>query len=81
MGVDPAMSGEVQKQGHRATVLELMPSGIVKVELENRQRVLAHPAGTRDIQFVRLRPGDQVEVTLSPRDHTRGRITGGSRKS
>ncbi|MFN7650922.1 MAG: translation initiation factor IF-1 [Acidobacteriota bacterium] len=68
-------------QSHRATVLELMPNGIVKVELENRHQVLAHPAGTREVQFIRLRPGDLVEVTLSPQDHRRGRITGASRKS
>jgi translation initiation factor IF-1 len=68
-------------QSHRATVLELMPNGIVKVELENRHQVLAHPAGTREGQFIRLRPGDLVEVTLSPQDHRRGRITGASRKS
>jgi len=80
VGVDPAMSCAVPMQIYRATVLELMPNGIVKVELENRQQVLAHPAGTREVQFIRLRPGNQVEVTLSPQDHTRGRITGASRK-
>jgi len=66
---------------HIATVVELMPNGIVKVELENRRQVLAHAAGKKEIAFVRLRPGDQVEVTLSLQDNTRGRITGALRKS
>lgn len=72
------MSSGAHGQIHRATVVEIMPNGIVKVELENRQQVLAHAAGIREVQFVRLRPGDQVEVSLSPQDHTRGRITGAS---
>ncbi|MCX6587383.1 MAG: TOBE domain-containing protein [Acidobacteria bacterium] len=67
-----------QGQNHPATVVEVMPNGVVKVELENRQQVLAHAAGVREVQFVRLRPGDKVEVSLSPQDHTRGRISGGA---
>lgn len=68
-------------QVHPAIVMELMPNGIVRVELENRQQVLVHAAGVREVNFVRLRPGDKVEVTLSPQDHTRGRITRATRKS
>ena len=58
-----------------ATVLELMPNGIVRVELVSRQQLLAHTAGVREKNFVRLRQGDRVQVELSPFDHTRGRIT------
>lgn len=57
-----------------ATVLELMPGGMVRLELENRSEVLAHPAGARVLNTTRLRPGDRVEVALSPHDGTRGRI-------
>lgn len=56
------------------TVIELLPSLKARVELENRRRVIAHPAAASKINFVRLRPGDQVAVVLSPRDETRGRI-------
>jgi translation initiation factor IF-1 len=59
-----------------ATVLEEMPNGLYQVELENKHRVLAHPVGTVKRNFVRLRPGDQVKVELSPHDFTRGRIVG-----
>ena len=58
-----------------ATVLELMPNGMVRLELVSRQQVLAHPAGVRETNFVRLRQGDRVEVEVSPFDATRGRIT------
>lgn len=56
------------------TVIELLPSAKVRVELENRRRILAHPAAASRINFVRLRPGDQVAVSVSPNDQTRGRI-------
>ena len=52
-----------------------MPNGVYRVELENRKVALAHPAGEKARNFVRLLPGDRVEVVLTPHDLTRGRIT------
>jgi translation initiation factor IF-1 len=43
--------------------------------LEGQQKVLAHLVGAVKRNFVRLVPGDRVEVELSPHDPTRGRIT------
>ena len=57
-----------------ATVLEEMPSLVYRVELERKQKVLAHAPGNSKRNFVRLLPGDRVEVELSPLDPTRGRI-------
>ena len=57
-----------------ATVMEERPSAIYAVRLENQQQVLAHVVGTVKRNFVRLAPGDRVEVELSPHDPTRGRI-------
>ncbi len=62
--------------GMVATVLELLPNAVCRLELENRRQVLAHGAGAGERNFVRLRPGDRVRVTLSGEDPTRGRITG-----
>jgi len=45
------------------------------VKLENQQQVLAHVVGAVRRNFVRLVPGDRVEVELAPHDPTRGRIT------
>ena len=56
------------------TVIELLPSQKCRVELENRRRVIAHLAAATKINFVRLRPGDQVAVVIAERDETRGRI-------
>jgi len=56
------------------TIVELLPSQKCQVELENRRRVIAHLGAASKINFVRLRPGDQVAVVLAARDETRGRI-------
>jgi translation initiation factor IF-1 len=58
-----------------AEVVEERPSAIYVVLLENRQKVLAHLVGAVKRNFVRLVPGDRVEVELAPQDPTRGRIT------
>jgi translation initiation factor IF-1 len=57
-----------------AIVVELLPNAVVRVKLENQGLVLAHPAAATKTNFVRVRPGDRVEVALSPHDPGRGRI-------
>ena len=58
-----------------AIVVEERPSAIYQVVLDGQQKVLAHLVGAVKRNFVRLVPGDRVEVELSPHDLTRGRIT------
>jgi translation initiation factor IF-1 len=57
-----------------ATVVEERPRLIFEVVLPAQQKVLAHLVGVVKRNFVRLVPGDRVEVELSPHDPTRGRI-------
>ena len=57
-----------------AVVVELMPNAVVRVKLENQDLVLAHAASVTKTNFVRVRPGDRVQVALSPHDPGRGRI-------
>lgn len=59
----------------RATVLEPLPNAMFKVELENKHQILAHISGRMRKHFIRILPGDEVLVELSPYDLTRGRIT------
>ena len=68
------MKDEREKE-FAATVVELLPSAMYRVELETREQVLAHAVGATARNFVRIRPGDRVQVALSPHDRTRGRIT------
>lgn len=57
-----------------ATVLERLPNGMFRVELDNQHRVLAHISGKMRKNFIRILAGDKVAVELSPYDLTRGRI-------
>ena len=57
-----------------ATVVEERPAAIYAAKLDSGQLVLAHLVGTVKRNFVRLVPGDRVEVELAPHDPGRGRI-------
>ncbi len=57
-----------------ATVVELLPAAAYRVELDNGARLIAHAAGARETNFVRLRVRDRVLVELSAHDERRGRI-------
>ena len=46
-----------------------------RVELENGHKVLAHISGKMRMHYIRILPGDKVQVELTPYDLTRGRIT------
>ena len=71
MGADKALAGARVE----AVVIAERPRLTFEVVLENRQKVLAHLVGVVKRNFVRLVPGDRVEVELSPHDPTRGRIS------
>ena len=55
-------------------VVEALPNAMFRVELENGHRVLAHVSGRMRMNFIRILPGDQVTVELSPYDLAKGRI-------
>jgi translation initiation factor IF-1 len=57
-----------------AVVVEELPSLLYRLELNNKAQVLAHGAGSANRNWVRLLPGDRVEVELGEHDLTRGRI-------
>jgi translation initiation factor IF-1 len=57
-----------------ATVLEELPSLLYRLELGNKMQVLAHGAGAAERNWVRLLPGDRVEVEFAEHDPTRARI-------
>ena len=65
MGADETVTG---------TVVEERPALVFEVRLDTQQKVLAHLVGHVKKNFVRLVPGDRVEVELSPHDPGRGRI-------
>ena len=56
-------------------VLEILPGGTFRVELENKHTVVAHVSGKIRMNYIRILPGDTVTIELSEYDLTRGRIT------
>ena len=56
-------------------VVEALPNTQFKVELENGHSIIAHISGKMRKHYIRLVPGDKVEVELTPYDLTKGRIS------
>ena len=64
---------EVIKLG--GTIVDALPNTQFRVELENGHIIIAHMSGQMRKNFIRLVPGDKVEVELTPYDLTKGRIS------
>ena len=56
------------------TVTQVLPGTMFRVELPGQRNVLAHISGKMRKHFIRIVPGDKVEVELSPYDLTKARI-------
>ncbi|MBQ3266589.1 MAG: translation initiation factor IF-1 [Atopobiaceae bacterium] len=56
-------------------VRETLPNAMFNVELENGHVILCTISGKIRMNYIRILPGDKVDVEISPYDLTRGRIT------
>lgn len=56
-------------------VKELLPNTMFKVELENGHIITAHISGKMRMNYIKILPGDNVTMEMSPYDLTKGRIT------
>lgn len=63
-----------KKEKVEGKVIEALPDATFKVELENGNQVLAYVAGRLKLYKIKIVPGDEVVVELSPYDKNRGRI-------
>lgn len=60
----------------KGIVEEKLPNAMFRVKIVDSDHVvLAHVSGKIRKHFVRILPGDEVQLELSPYDLTRGRIT------
>ena len=57
-----------------AKVVEALPNTTFRVELDNGHKALAYLSGKMKKNLIKILPGDEVTVQLSPYDLTRGRI-------
>ena len=57
-----------------ATVVEVLPNNLFRVELANGHRFVAHTSGKMRLNFIRLMAGDKIRVEMSPYDLSKGCI-------
>jgi translation initiation factor IF-1 len=55
-------------------VLEALPNTMFRVKLADSRVILCHLSGKMRMNYIRIMPGDQVRVEVTPYDLTRGRI-------
>jgi translation initiation factor IF-1 len=56
-------------------VVEALPSTMFRVQVDDGPQVLATVSGRMRENYIRILPGDRVNVELSAYDLSRGRIT------
>ena len=69
------MAGQKEVIKMRGKVVEALPNTQFKIELENGLSIIAHISGKMRKNYIRLVPGDKVDVEMTPYDLTKGRIT------
>jgi translation initiation factor IF-1 len=78
VGADETVGEGIRDQGSgirvSGVVVKERPQSVFEVKLDSQQTVFAHLVGVVERNFVRLVPGNRVEVELMPHDPTRGRI-------
>jgi translation initiation factor IF-1 len=61
----------IQQDG---TVLESLGNAMFRVELENGHSIIAHISGKMRMHYIKIVPGDKVQLEMSPYDLSKGRI-------
>ena len=67
-----AKQASIQLDG---TVIESLGNAMFRVELENGHQIIAHISGKMRMHYIKILPGDKVQIEMSPYDLSKGRIT------
>ena len=62
----------IEKDG---TIIEALSNAMFRVELDNGHVIIAHISGKMRMHYIKILPGDKVQIEMSPYDLTKGRIT------
>jgi len=57
------------------TIIEALSNAMFRVKLQNGHEIIATISGKMRMHYIRILPGDKVQVEMSPYDLTRGRIS------
>ena len=56
-------------------ITEALSNAMFRVELNNGHQIIATISGKMRMHYIKILPGDKVQVEMSPYDLSRGRIT------
>jgi translation initiation factor IF-1 len=56
-------------------VIESLGNAMFRVELDNGHIITAHISGKMRLHYIKILPGDKVQIEMSPYDLSKGRIT------
>ncbi|MBO4379691.1 MAG: translation initiation factor IF-1 [Muribaculaceae bacterium] len=56
-------------------VVEALSNAMFRVKLQNEHEIIAHISGKMRQHYIRILPGDKVEIEMSPYDLSKGRIS------
>lgn len=56
-------------------VIEALPNTLFRVKLSDGKVILCHLSGKMRMNYIRIMPGDNVKLEMTPYDQTKGRIT------
>jgi translation initiation factor IF-1 len=57
------------------TITEALSNAMFRVALQNGHEIIATISGKMRMHYIKILPGDKVQVEMSPYDLTRGRIS------
>ena len=57
------------------TIIEALSNAMFRVKLENGHELIAHISGKMRMNYIKILPGDKVQIEMSPYDLNKGRIT------
>ncbi|MEN9346222.1 MAG: hypothetical protein RLZZ60_1691 [Bacteroidota bacterium] len=57
------------------TIIEALSNAMFRVKLANEHEIIATISGKMRMKYIRVLPGDRVQVEMSPYDLSRGRIS------
>ncbi|MCD6283932.1 translation initiation factor IF-1 [bacterium] len=66
--------GDKNKTRERGIVVEALPNTNFRVKLDNGLNVLCHLSGKMRLYYIKVFPGDKVEIEIDPQHPERGRI-------
>lgn len=66
-----AHQGSVEIEG---IIKEVLPNTLFRVEIEGGNLILCHLSGKMRIHFIKILPGDRVNIEMTPYDTEKGRI-------